>query len=101
MTSSPRPRFRLLRVVLDAAPVWIPTAVCVQVVMLGLLPALKERRRLEHESVVLEARHAQLARQREELDRVLRAHRDPIYIERERRALRAAPGSTDPGHEGR
>ena len=91
MSSSPRKRFRLVRAVLDAAPVWIPTALCVQVVMMGLLPALREQRRLERASVDLEARHEQLAEEREQLDRVLRAHSDPLFVERERRALRAAP----------
>jgi hypothetical protein len=78
---------RLPRRVVEWAPVWAPLALCAQIAFLGLRPAVQEHRRLERESAALSERYAELSKERNELDRYLRAQRDPLYVERERRAL--------------
>ena len=90
---------RTVRAVTNSAPVWIPITLCTHLIVQGLLPALKEEQRLEFEGAALEARHAELTAERYELDRILEAHRDPVFLERERRALldpalRRAAGSS-------
>ena len=67
---------------------WAPLVLCTQIAFLGLRPALQESRRLEREATALSARYDELAGERRELDRILHAQRDPLYVERERRALR-------------
>jgi hypothetical protein len=74
------------------APVWVPMAVLAQVALLGLGPALAEERRIEAAEVELTARIAHEREEREQLERALRAQNDPIYLERERRLLRAEHG---------
>ena len=59
-----------------------------QIVILGLRPALAEQRHLENAENELEARFAELKTERTQLDLRLKAQRDPLFIERERRALR-------------
>jgi hypothetical protein len=70
---------------------WIAVLVALgffaQVSLSGLRPALQERQRLEREEQrLLQRREALDARTRELTER-LAAQRDPVYIERERRAL--------------
>jgi hypothetical protein len=79
--------WRLARLVVEWAPIWAPLALCVQIAFLGLRPALKEQRRLERESAALAERYQELVREHAELDRIRSAQRDPLYVERERRAL--------------
>ena len=70
------------------APVWLPLILLLQIVTLGLFPALAERTRLDRaerdvtarEDVLL-ADHAELERDRRKLD-------DPIWRERVRKSLR-------------
>ncbi len=76
-----------MRLVLEWSPVWVPIGLCIQIALLGLRPALQEHRRLVAEEESLRARHAELVLEREELDRLLRAQSDPLYLERERRSL--------------
>ena len=78
---------RIPRAVVAWSPVWVPLAICVQVALLGLRPALEERERLETEAHALVVRYDELATERVELDRILQAQSDPLFVERERRAL--------------
>jgi hypothetical protein len=75
---------------------WVPPAVALvvfaQVCLLGLKPSLAESRRLAQAEELLQARHSAALERRQELDRVLRAQSDPIYLERERKLLRT-PGN--------
>jgi len=87
MSSSLSVLFRLPRSVIEWAPVWAPLAISTQIVLLGLRPALQEERRLEREEAILEQRYAELSQERLELDLRLEAQRDPLFLERERRAL--------------
>ena len=81
-----------LRSVAHWAPVWLPLALGIQIAILGLRPALQEERRLEGEREALRARQAELLAERAELDERLRAQADPLFLERERRALRHPDG---------
>ena len=76
------------RAILAWAPVWVPVGLGVQIAVLGLRPALQEHRRLTAEEDVLRARHAELSAEAETLQRRVHALDDPLYLERERRALR-------------
>lgn len=71
-------------------PVLIPLALFAQLALLGLRPGLSESARLAaaEERLVGEF-EAELARA-QHIGLVLRAHSDPIYLERERRRLVAA-----------
>ncbi len=75
---------------------WLPPTVALvvfaQVALLGLRPSLAESRRLADAEQRLVARTSAAWECREELDRVLRAQSDPIYLERERKLLRT-PGN--------
>lgn len=75
------------RLVLGSAPVWVPLGLALQIAVLGLRPALDERERLALDEELLRARRADLVAEREHLDRALRALADPMFLERERRAL--------------
>jgi hypothetical protein len=75
--------------VLHWAPVWAPLALLAQVSILGLGPSLRESRRLGQAEASLSARYGEALETRRGLERMLQALRDPIYIERERRLLRA------------
>ena len=70
---------------------WLPAAIAlavfVQVAYLGLRPALAEERRLSAAEAELEGRVAHAQDEGQELARLLEAQADPIYRERERRAL--------------
>jgi hypothetical protein len=76
-----------------AASAWglVPLAVALlvflQVTYLGLRPALAEERRLAAAEEELEGRMAEAESEAWELERLLAAQADPIYLERERRAL--------------
>jgi len=78
---------------------WIPSLAALlvfsQVCLLGLRPALAESRRLRAAEERMSARHVAALEHRAELERVLRAQQDPIYLEREMRHLR------NPNHETR
>ena len=78
---------KLPRALLEWAPIWAPLAISTQIAILGLRPALQEQRRLEHEEQILEQRYEELAQERLELDLLLEAQSDPLFLERERRAL--------------
>ncbi|MFT5285475.1 MAG: hypothetical protein ACI8TQ_001640 [Planctomycetota bacterium] len=85
--------YRVPRSVLEWSPIWIPMAVSTQIVILGLRPAMQEQRHLENAGKELEARFDELTEERTALDLRLEAQRDPLYVEREQRALRD-PNST-------
>jgi hypothetical protein len=74
------------------APVWAAMVVLAQIALLGLRPALAEGRRLRAAERELEGRLAREVDRRASLERALRAQDDPIYLERERRLLRAENG---------
>lgn len=78
---------------------WIPTLaallVFAQVCLLGLRPALAESRRLLAAEERMSDRYTAALEHREDLERMLRAQKDPIYLEREVRFLR------DPKHAAR
>jgi hypothetical protein len=85
------------------SPVWIPLALLAQIALLGLAPARDEAQRLENAGTALEQRLELELAERQTLERVLRAQDDPIYLERERRLLRAqaaVPGTADPDAAG-
>jgi hypothetical protein len=69
---------------------WLPVLVALvlfaQVALLGLRPALRESARLTVAEGLLDRYEAQQERAHK-LARILRAQSDPIYLERERRAL--------------
>jgi hypothetical protein len=70
---------------------WLPLVIALlvffQVAYLGLRPALAEERRLGAAEAELEERLARAEDEGRELERLLAAQSDPIYRERERRAL--------------
>jgi hypothetical protein len=68
-------------------PVLVALLVFAQVAYLGLRPALTEERRLGAAEAELEERLARAEDEGQELERLLEAQSDPIYRERERRAL--------------
>ena len=80
---------------------WLPPALALmvfaQVCLLGLRPSLAESRRLAQAEELLSGRHTAALEVRDELDRVLRAQSDPVFLERELKALRT-PGSTLRAH---
>jgi|SRR5687767_14883727 len=69
---------------------WLPVLVALvlfaQVSLLGLRPALRESARLTVAEGLLDRYEAE-QRRAHDLARILRAQSDPIYLERERRAL--------------
>jgi hypothetical protein len=67
-------------------PVLVALAVFAQVALLGLRPALRESARLTVAEGLLDRFDSEQQRARD-LGRILRAQGDPIYLERERRAL--------------
>ena len=77
------------------SPVGIAALVFAQVFVLGLRPTKAESLRLEQQEVLLRARHRSLEAQNRDLVDLLRARRDPIYLERERRLQRAARPSVE------
>ncbi len=87
----------LLRVLIAWAPVWITFAVLGQVALLGLRPAMAERRKLAEAQTLLRARIEREEKQAAELERLQRAQNDPIFLERERRVLRATKPARDEG----
>ena len=87
----------LFRVLLAWAPVWIAFAVLGQVALLGLRPAMAERRKLAEAQTLLRARIEREEQQAAELERLQRAQNDPIFLERERRVLRASKPARDEG----
>lgn len=71
-------------------PVLIPLGLFAQLALLGLRPALSESARLAvAEERLVDEFEFELSRS-ERITTVLRAQADPIYLERERRALLAA-----------
>ena len=68
------------------APVWIPLGLMAQIAVLGLQPALEERRRLAREAPVVEARHERTRAQYERMRAQAEAWTDPVWRERWRRA---------------
>jgi hypothetical protein len=59
-----------------------------QIALLGLRPALCERARLSEAEVALEERYRADAAEHDRITANLRARRDPIFLERQRRRLR-------------
>jgi hypothetical protein len=78
-------------------PVIVALAVFCQVAVKGLRPALAEERRLEDATAVLLGRYGESVEESARLGRLLRAQRDPVLLERERRALLVNPRA--PGQE--
>ena len=74
---------------------WSPVLVCMavfaQVAFLGLRPALCEQRRLAEAGRMMGERHARDLALRDAIERSLRARRDPIFLERQRRIRLHAP----------
>ncbi|MCE9593391.1 MAG: hypothetical protein K8S98_04285 [Planctomycetes bacterium] len=83
------PRRSIGRRLREEWPAWLALAVCVQVLALGLIPALAESARLSDEEETLYAREQSDLGRLEDLRVQLRAQNDPIYQEREKRLLRA------------
>jgi hypothetical protein len=79
------------------SPVWIPLALLAQIALLGLAPARHEAKRLGAAEAALGERIDGELEDRLVLERVLRAQDDPIYLERERRLLRAQSPAVPPG----
>lgn len=77
------------------APVWLPLVVLTQLALLGLGPALAERRRLAHAEHELDVRLEREQLEQAALERASRAQDDPIYLERERRNLRATQAAPE------
>lgn len=69
------------------APVWLPLALFVQVILLGLLPAWAQKQHLDRAELQVEGREAGLTEEHEDLVRDRRKLSDPIYRERVRRSL--------------
>ena len=69
------------------SPVALALIVFAQVALQGLRPALAEQRRLLEAEGRMEARYSGGMQTRAYLADLLRAQRDPIYLERERRLL--------------
>lgn len=88
--AAPRASAREAVSLVRCLPVLVPLAMFAQVALLGLRPALAESARLSAEEERMVDRYDLAKQQALELDRVLRAQRDPIYLERERRLLLAA-----------
>lgn len=82
------------------AACWIPTVAALllfgQVCLLGLRPALAEGRRLSSAEARMHARYTAAVDHRSALEQTLRAQRDPIYLERERKQLLAPPPARPP-----
>jgi len=72
---------------------WVPAlaalAIFAQICLMGLRPALAESRRLDAAEARMHARHGAALEHQESLSYTLRAQQDPIYLERERKHLRA------------
>ena len=75
------------------APVWIPLGLLAQIALLGLTPALEERRRLAREAPVVEARHERTQAQYERMRAEAEAWTDPVWRERWRRANQGGEGA--------
>jgi hypothetical protein len=71
-------------------PVLGPLALFGQISLLGLRPALCERERLAEAEVALEARYRADLTEHDAIAANLRARRDPIFLERQRRWLEVA-----------
>ena len=67
----------------------LPLALLAQVVLLGLGPAREESLRLRRAEQALTRRLDAAVEQQAEYELHLRAYRDPIYLERERRLMAA------------
>ncbi len=90
---TPEPEVSARSVLFYWLPVIAALAVFAQVAVLGLRPALAEERRLGDSTEVLVRRYGTAVEESARLDRLLRAQRDPILLERERRALLVDPGA--------
>ncbi len=77
---------RSLEVLCYWMPVWVPLLLLAQFGSRGLKPARIEERRLAAHEAALEERRARLEQRRDELEALRRAHEDPVYQERLRRA---------------
>ena len=82
------------------APVWAALVLLAQVGLAGLRPALAESRRLDRVEERIETRHEAVLAHRSRLEGMLRARHDPIFLERERRALLDPVGPLSPGRAG-
>ena len=80
-----RRALRPLELLVYWAPVWAPLVFFGQLAILGMKPALAERRRLAACEAELDARLAESLERREELGARLEALDDPIFQERLRR----------------
>lgn len=92
--SAPRARLSggtVLVACITWAPVGLSAALLVHIALLGLAPALAESHRLERAHDDQRARLSAARAEAAELGALQRALHDPIYLERERQALRVSP----------
>ena len=82
-----------MRGVLYWLPVLLPLAIFAQFALLGMRPALDESERLARSEARLVASFEEQLARSQRIDSMLRAQRDPIYLERERRMVLAADSS--------
>ena len=75
-------------------PVFVALALFAQLALRGLRPAVSEHRRLVEAEQVLERRKARDLALHDQIALELRARRDPIYRERQRRLHQAAAPET-------
>jgi hypothetical protein len=83
---------------------WLPVFVCMilfgQIAFLGLRPALCERRRLAAAEVAMNERLATDLVLRDTISANLRARRDPIFVERQRRLRQLPPDARGSANDG-
>lgn len=95
------------------APLWAPIVLLLQILILGLIPALQERNRLAVERPAVQARHNSSRRVYEDAQRINNAWQDPMFQARKERlwnleadarrreieALRNSHGNNSQEHE--
>ncbi|MAG62612.1 hypothetical protein CMO84_03740 [Candidatus Woesearchaeota archaeon] len=77
----------LWRSALHWAPVWIPALLLVQILMLGLWPALVRRSALDALAPQVDERYQATRTEHDALQMLEQAWKDPMYIARFQRAL--------------
>ncbi len=85
MRSFARPPRKLLDFLLHWAPLWVPVVLLLQILLLGLKPALEERSRLKAQRPAVEERHKSSRKLYDKALRVNDAWQDPKFPERKKR----------------
>lgn len=67
------------------APLWAPTVLLLQILLLGLAPALKQRQQLAAQRPAVQARHDSSRRVYKEAQRINDAWQDPMFQARKER----------------